>query len=128
MHCRVVSLIAALLLLAACSTHSGVYSPNCLAHEGDTIVLAESRYEWRRFSDQIIIGDDGNPVDTASKFPQHGDYSISEDSVKFVADNSAEISHRTLMRADGDVFLLTRDEFSAMKSTGEVPDCALRKE
>ena len=128
MRRRTVSPIVGALLLSACAGHSGVYSPDCLAHEGDTIVLLDGRYEWRHFTDQIVIGDDGNPVDAPSGYPRYGVYSIAQDRVELSADTNGAVSNFTLMREDGGTYLLTGDEIEVYTRTGEMPDCVLKRE
>jgi len=117
--------LVAMLSLCACKSYEGVYLPDCIAYEGDKIQFADGRYQWERFTDAIVIGDDGEPVDSFPGFPREGTYRVDGENVYMTADNATQIEHMYLHEINGRHYLLTEDQDYARHSGGELDKCLL---
>lgn len=127
MNVQRLSLFAATATLAACaSTVDGVFEPACIAYEGDTIEMVDGRFEWRRFTDQVMVDDDGNRIDPFPDYPIAGKYSVKGERVTFVPDGSAAPRERYLLEYRQALYLLSYDENEAALDTDIIPSCALR--
>ena len=63
-------------MLAACISHEGVYTPACMAYAGDRIELRNDRFAWEKFTDSVVVDDNGDVVNQFPGYPMHGTYSI----------------------------------------------------
>lgn len=127
MNVQRMSIFAAAVTLASCaSTVDGLFEPACIAYEGDTIELVDGRFEWRRFTDQVTVDDDGNTVDPFPDYPIAGTYSVNKDRVTFVPDGNAASRERYLLEYRQALYLLTYDENEAALDTDIIPSCALK--
>lgn len=121
-------LFTTLACLAGCATNAGVtgtYAPSCVAFEGNTIELADNRFTWDKFTDEVTVDDDGNTVDPFPGFPVRGIYTIDDDVVSLVTDVGELAAELHLVRRPDQVYLLTDAEYRAWQQDGTVPDCAL---
>lgn len=126
MNVKRLSLLAAALSLASCaSTMGGQFEPACIAYEGDSIEMVEGRFEWRRFTDQVMIDDDGNKIDPFPDYPISGTYTVQGKRVTFVPDGNAETRERYLLEYRQALYLLTYEENEAALDTDIIPSCAL---
>ena len=121
---RIVLFLSA-LLLAACASHEGLYEPGCIAFEGHRIKLEGGRFEWQRFTDQRVIGDDGKIVDPFPGFPKTGTYSRSATRVDLRADDGSSLDSWFLVEQGEQVYLLTGPQHDAVTAGKPIPACAL---
>jgi hypothetical protein len=105
---------------AADTNIAGKYTPSCVAFEGNTIELSESRFTWDKFTDEVTVDDDGSNVDPFPGFPVRGTYVV--DLVTDVGELAGEMH---LVERPGQVYLLNGEEFGAWQRDGTVPECAL---
>lgn len=110
---------------AADTNIAGKYTPSCVAFEGNTIELSESRFTWDKFTDEVTVDDDGNKVDPFPGFPVRGTYVVEDDVVRLVTDVGELAGEMHLVERPGQVYLLNGEEFGAWQRDGTVPKCAL---
>ena len=122
---RTVFGLATILALCACKSYEGVYLPDCIAYEGDRVHFADGRYKWERFTDAIVIGDDGEPIDPFPGFPREGTYRVDGENVYMTADNATQIEDMYLHEINGRFHLLTEDQDHARHSGDELAKCLL---
>ena len=128
MNTKALILLASLGVCTGCTTGpdvSGTYSPSCVAFEGNTIELSDSRFTWDKFTDEVTVDDAGNAVDPFPGFPVRGTYTIEADVVSLTTDVGELAAELHLVRRPGQVYLLTVREFEAWQQDGAVPNCAL---
>lgn len=121
-------LLITLAGLVGCATNAGVtgtYAPSCVAFEGNTIELADNRFTWDKFTDEVTVDGDGNTVDPFPGFPVRGVYTIEDDVVSLVTDVGELAAELHIVRRPDQVYLLTDAEYRAWQQDGTVPDCAL---
>jgi len=122
------ALFCSLAIVAGCAADTniaGTYQPSCVAFEGNTIVLAEKKFTWDKFTDEVIVDNDRNKVDPFPGFPVRGTYVVEDDIVRLTTDVGELAARLYLVRRPGQVYLLTADEFESWQKNGEVPKCAL---
>lgn len=118
-------------LLAACAgcatttDIAGTYSPSCVAFEGNTIELTDSRFTWDKFTDEVTVDDEGNAVDPFPGFPVRGTYEREDDVLRLTTDVGELAAELYLVHRPEQVYLLTEAEFNAWQKQGTVPECAL---
>ena len=112
-------------LLAACSSFEGTYSPDCIAYEGDRIVLEDGAFTWDRFTDSIPVDDAGNPVDPTPGYPLQGSYTEQGGTLSLQTDGGQSLDSLYVRRQNGKYYLLTREQVGRLESAGNVPECAL---
>lgn len=121
-------LLCSLAVAAGCATEAnlaGTYTPSCIAFEGNTIELSDSRFTWDKFTDEVSVDDAGNKIDPFPGFPVRGTYVIEDDVVRLTTDVGELAGEMHLVRRPGQVYLLTGDEFEAWERENTVPACAL---
>ena len=121
-------LLITLAGLVGCATNAGVtgtYAPSCVAFEGNTIELADNRFTWDKFTDEVTVDGDGNTVDPFPGFPVRGVYTIEDDVVSLVTDVGELAAELHIVRRPDQVYLLTDAEYRAWQQDGTVPECAL---
>jgi hypothetical protein len=59
-------------LLSACVSHEGTYSPGCIAYVGSNITLSDGQFVWEKFTDEVVVNDDGEIVDQFPGYPLRG--------------------------------------------------------
>lgn len=118
-------LLAAAAGLAACKSVEGVYLPDCVAYAGDSIELRDGRFEWDKFSDEVIVGDNGEVVDQFPQYPLSGSYRVDAGAVEFSADNGTALPGMHLVTMENRLFLLTETQAKAWRERSEWPACAL---
>ena len=128
MKTRALILLASLGAVAGCASApdvAGRYAPSCVAFEGNTIELTESRFTWDKFTDEVTVDDAGNTVDPFPGFPVRGTYAVADDVLSLTTDVGELAAELHLVQRPGQVYLLTEPEFEAWQRDGEVPECAL---
>ena len=128
MKTKVAVFLASLACTASCATDpniAGKYVPSCIAFEGDTIELADNRFTWDKFTDEVSVDKSGNKVDPFPGFPVRGTYTVEDDVVSLVTNVGELAAKLYLVHRPGQVYLLTKTEFDAWQSNDTVPDCAL---
>lgn len=113
--------------LGACAAHEGRYSPDCIAFAGNRIDLADGLFVWEKFSDQVIIGEDGNVVDQFPDFPKRGTYRMEGRTVHMSSRRGAPMPHMYLVSQDGRHYLLTAEQNRDWERSGQLPNCALTR-
>jgi hypothetical protein len=122
-RCTAVAIIA--ILLAACASHEGTYSPACVAYAGSNIVLSSGQFVWEKFTDSVVVDDDGKVVNQFPGYPMQGNYRIEGQTVYMQAASGESLANMYLHR-DGDRrYLLTAEQSEALEKTGNYADCAL---
>lgn len=119
-------LIAFTLSLAACAGHEGVYQPACTAYEGDTLELDSGRFEWRRFTDERVVNQDGEVVAPFPGFPKSGTYTVSKGRLELVTDDNDRLQDWFIVESDAQRYLLDARQHDAFLATGALADCPLR--
>ncbi len=123
------ALIAAAFTLTACNERDtsiqAIFAPGCIAFEGDRVEFDGERFIWDRFTDQIMIGPDGEPVDPFPAFPKTGAYRLQGDRVEFAPDDGSRIDNRYLDLSGEMPRLLTAGEFAALEAGESLPACVL---
>ena len=112
-------------LLAGCVSHDGTYAPSCVAYAGSTITLADGRFVWERFTDEVVVDDDGEVVNRFPGYPLQGTYRINGQIVRMTTGEGETMENMYLHRRDADSYLYTTAQFEHFKATGEHADCAL---
>ena len=122
------ALLCSLAVAAGCAADTniaGTYTPSCIAFEGNTIELSDSRFTWDKFTDEVRIDEDGNEIDPFPGFPVRGSFVVEDDVVRLTTDVGELAGEMHLVRRPGQVYLLTAAEFGAWERDGAVPACAL---
>lgn len=117
--------IVVLFLLAGCSYYDGLYSPACPAYAGDTIKLGEGDFVWEKFTDEVIVDDDGEVENQFPGYPMRGTYRVEGRTVSFKSASGDALENMHLQQCNNRHYLLTKEQFEAYKKTGECAECAL---
>ena len=116
------------LALTACASLDGTYLPSCAAFSGSEIRIANGRFHWSKFTDQVVIDEDGNEVDPFPGFPLEGVYEVSGE-VMTLAPDSGESPHTLYVQRDGKtIFLLDAAEKDTLDASGKRPQCVLQRQ
>ena len=126
---RNVFILGLAVLLSGCSSYEGLYVPSCIAYAGSEIRLEDGRYVWTKFTDQVVVDEDGNTVDPFPGFPREGEYEKQGNRITLHA-GSGGPSPETMFLFDdnGDVYLYTAAEWNAFETSGEQPECPLKRQ
>ena len=126
MNLRTISTIVVTASLLGCaSSHEGTYSPDCIAYAGSKISLSDGKFFWEKFTDAVVLDDDGQIVDQFPGYPMQGTYHIHDETVHMETAAGESIEEMYLHRRDDRQYLLTQQQFEAWRETGEYADCAL---
>ena len=112
-------------LLAACVSHEGRYSPACVAYAGSNIELRSGQFVWEKFTDSVIVDDDGEIVNQFPGYPMQGHYRIDDQAVLMESASGESLATMYLHRQDHRHYLLTAEQHEAWESGGMTADCAL---
>ena len=115
-------------LLCGCSSVDGLYTPACMAYEGDEIELEDSRFTWRRFTDQRHIDENGEPVDAFPGFPKTGRYVYHDAQLDLIPDDGQAMVSFYIQNESRSKYLLTTTENAQFEHDRIMPECALRRE
>lgn len=115
-------------LMAGCLSVEGTYYPGCVAYEGSKIHFSDGEFAWDRFTDQVVVDEDGNVVDQFPNYPKHGTYRVDGKVLymDFDAADSTETMH--VHQHEGHMLLLTEAQTAAWQQTGQYDDCVLTRE
>ena len=116
------------LSLSACASIEGIYLPDCEAYAGSEIRLADGRFHWSKFTDQVVVDDDGNEVNQFPGFPLEGQYKVSGQVVTLNPGSGQPAQTLYLLDEEGAIYLLTATERAGMEAGGARPKCALRRQ
>ncbi|MDJ0938819.1 MAG: hypothetical protein QNJ00_03570 [Woeseiaceae bacterium] len=123
------SVAAALALTVSGCAGSGIegeFAPACIAHAGDRVSLAEGRFEWTRFTDEVKVDADGNRIEPFPGYPKSGSFASGKySSLVFSADDGTPIDDYYLLEHRGRTYLLTYDQNEAVLDGDAMPACAL---
>lgn len=128
MFTRNVFILGLAVLLAGCMSYEGLYAPSCIAYAGSEIRLADGRYTWSKFTDQVVIDEEGNEVDPFPGFPREGAYSRQGNRITFEAGPDFAPETLYLLEENGEVYLYTAAEWTALEASGERPACPLKRQ
>ena len=120
----VIALLAAILF--ACVPHEGVYAPACATFAGSTIMLSDGRFEWEKFTDEVIISEEGEVVEQFPGYPMHGVYRMDGQTVHMESDSGEAIDELYLRQRDHHYYLLTAQQVDASEESGVFSECALK--
>jgi len=120
------SLILLSVFFAGCLPHEGTYAPGCMAYAGDKITLGDGRFVWEKFTDAVVVDDDGNVVNQFPAYPLQGTYSIDGQIVRMEALSGDSLEAMYLQSSGEQRYLLTADEFASWEQSGGRDDCALQ--
>ena len=126
MFTRNVLILGLALFLFGCATHEGLYAPSCLAYSGSEIRLSDGRYVWKKFTDQVVVDENGDKVDPFPGFPREGAYAKQGNRITLSASASRPPDTMYLIEHNDEVFLYTATEAEAFEATGERPGCPLK--
>ena len=119
-------LLVLALSLAACAGHDGVYEPACTAYEGDTLKLDSGRFEWRRFTDERIVNEDGNAIAPFPGYPKTGTYRVLDGRVELVTDGNEQLPDWFIVDSGGQRYMLDAGQHNAFLAGGALPECPLK--
>lgn len=112
-------------MLSGCAQYEGQYLPACTAFAGNKILLDGGHFVWEKFTDQVLVDDDGKVVDQFPGYPLEGTYQIDGKTVYMSSDNGESVARMTLHTREDNHFLLTAEQFVAFEQTGTFPTCSL---
>lgn len=125
MNARHVLTSLAACVLASCISHEGTYSPACIAYAGSNINLSDGKFVWEKFTDALVVDDEGNVVNQFPGYPMRGSYSIEGETVSMKPASGEAIENMYLHRHDDRYYLLTAEQIEEWESTGNFAECAL---
>jgi hypothetical protein len=125
-HTRCYPLLLLSVFFAGCLPHEGTYAPGCMAYAGDKITLSDGSFVWEKFTDAVVVDDDGNVVNQFPGFPSQGRYQIDGQIVQMNTTAGDALDNMYLQESGGKRYLLTEDEFAAWEQTGKREDCTLQ--
>ncbi len=125
MNPRIISTTLTAALLVGCVSHEGTYSPGCIAYAGSTISLSDGQFVWEKFTDSVVVDDDGEIINQFPGFPMRGRYRIDGQTLYMESNDGDSLEEMYLHRRDNRQYLLTAEQFEAWETTGKHADCAL---
>ncbi len=125
MNIRSLSACLAVLSLASCATYDGGYSPSCPTFVANVVQLDNGEFTWSKLSDEVVIGDDGEPVNRYPDFPKHGAYEVRAGVLSMTTTSGEELPPMYFHRSGEQLYLLTEVELRTLEQRGVLPDCAL---
>ena len=125
MNRRIGAITATCVLACSCVSHEGTYSPGCIAFEGSHVQLIGGQFTWEKFTDQVVLDNDGNTVNQFPDYPKSGLYRIDGQTVYLETDAGESMQDMHLHRHGDRHYLLTDEQLQAWKQSGNYADCAL---
>ena len=126
MNLRLITLAFVAASVAACVSHDGTYSPACLSYAGSVIKLENGRFEWTKFTDQVIVDDQGERVNQFPGYPVSGTYRIEDQSVYMTSSDGRALGTMHLQQTDGETYLYTEEEYRTLNASGKAAKCPLK--
>ena len=127
-----ISVFIASLILIGCRTVDepleGSFAPACTAFAGDRMSLREGQYSWNKFTDEIRLGADGEPVDPYPDFPKTGAFEVEGNAVRLLDEGGSLFGTWYLHNREDQVLLLNQSQQDAWSTSGTYPDCPLALE
>jgi hypothetical protein len=124
--CEHLLIVGVTVLLSGCVSHDGTYLPGCAAYAGNRITLDQGSFVWEKFTDAVVVDDDGNVVDQFPGYPLEGSYRIDGQMVQMEARSGEPLETMYLQNAGEQRYLLTAEEFAFWQQYGTRDDCALQ--
>lgn len=112
-------------MLAACVSHEGRYSPACVAYAGSNIELRSGEFVWEKFTDSVIVDDDGEIVNQFPGYPMQGRYRVDGQAVLMESAAGESLATMYLHQQDHRDYLLTAEQHEAWESGSASAECAL---
>ncbi len=112
-------------LLTGCVSHDGTYAPSCTAFAGSEITLSDGSFVWEKFTDEVVVNDDGEAVDRFPGYPLRGSYRINGQTVRMTTGDGSAMDNMYLHRHEGNWYLYTAEQFEQWQATEAHDDCAL---
>ena len=112
-------------LLAACVSHEGKYSPACVAYTGSNIELRSGQFVWEKFTDSVVVDDNGEIVNQFPGYPMQGRYRIDGQAVLMESAAGESLATMYLHQQDHRDYLLTAEQHEAWESGSTSAECAL---
>ncbi len=125
MNARYTATTLIVCLLAGCVSHEGTYSPACIAYAGSEIKLDNGQFVWEKFTDSVVVDNDGQIVNQFPGYPLRGAYRIDGQTVYMDSASGESRENMYLHRHDDRYYLFTAEQFEAWEKTGEYAECAL---
>lgn len=122
-----IPILILLAILGACANHEGLYAPDCIAYEGDRVMLQGERFEWQKFTDQQQVGSDGKIIDPFPGYPKGGAFSLVDDRVEFRPDDGSVIDDYFIVQREDSHYLLTQNQHQELLVRGVMSQCPLRQ-
>lgn len=113
------------VLLFGCASHDGAYSPDCIAYEGDKISLSDGQFVWEKFTDSVVVDDNGNVVNQHPGYPLQGTYRVDGQMLYLDAASGDSPASMHLQQHNHRRYLLTAEQFAAWEKNGQHADCVL---
>ncbi len=113
------------VLLCACASYEGTYSPDCIAYEGSNVSLSDGKFVWEKFTDSVVVDDAGKVVNQFPAYPIRGSYRIEGHTLYLEAASGASLANMYLRQHNERQYLLTAEQFEAWEKTGHEVACAL---
>jgi len=113
------------MLLFGCASYEGTYSPGCIAHEGNRIILGDEHFVWEKFTDSVAVDDDGHVKNQFPGYPMQGSYSIEGQVLSLDTGTGDSLTKMYLQEYRNRVYLLTVEDFESWERSGTVSACAL---
>ncbi len=125
MKLRIISTTLIAVLLIGCVSHEGTYSPDCTAYAGSNISLSDGHFVWEKFTDSVVLDDDGEIINQFLGYPMRGSYRIDGQMLYMESDDGDSMQEMYVHKRDNRQYLLTAEQFEAWETTGKHADCAL---
>ncbi len=122
---RIILTTLTAILLFGCVSHEGTYLPDCIAYAGSNIILDDGQFVWEKFTDSVIVDEDGEIVNQFPGYPMRGSYRIDGQTLYMESDVGEAMEKMYLHRRDNRQYLLTAKQFEAWQTTAKHADCAL---
>lgn len=121
-----IGLFLSVWLFSGCASYEGRYSPDCMALAGSTVELANGRFEWDRFTDEVRLDDDGNAIDQFPDYPKRGTFRRDGQALIMNFESGAPAETMYLHSDQGQYFLLSSEQFESLGKDGKPERCALK--
>jgi len=125
-HLTIITLL--ICLLAGCASIEGTYYPGCIAYEGSKIYLHDGEFVWEKFTDQVVVDDDGKVINQFPGYPKRGTYRIAGQVLQMTYDRGGSVETMHMHQHDGQNLLLTSTQVASWENNGRYDDCALTRE
>lgn len=127
MQRNIACLITTAAVMAGCATYDGGYSPSCPTFVANVVQLEDGQFTWTKISDEVVIDEQGNPVNRFPGYPLKGSYKVRGGALLMTSAAGETLPPMYPHRDGEQLYLLTGVEHNEVQSGGELPDCALRR-